>query len=160
MFKQRSSSFSDQISFSSVMPCLRARNSRDVGKDWAYSKTGTPSYPGRCVGETRTHATRISTSRYARFRVSTVRDFDEDAQEALIERKTSTMTSRQGGINASVITSVSLCFATIYDRSIAGCNARQLVTAQSHDRSPCSREHMPSISLDGLCHFLDRAAFG
>ena len=87
------------------------------GKEWVHPKTGT--LPGRChvqgrAGEARNHATWISKSRYARFRASSVRDFDEDALlETLTERTTPTTTSRQRGIYASIIASVSLCFAKI-----------------------------------------------
>ena len=88
------------------------------GKEWVHPKTGTLFFPGRChvqgrAGEARNHATWSSKSRYARFRASSVRDFDEDALETLTERTTPTTTSRQRGIYASIIASVSLCFATI-----------------------------------------------
>ena len=88
------------------------------GKEWVYPKTGTLYFRGRChvqghAGEARNHTTWTRKSRYARFRASSVRDFAEDALETLKERATPTMTSRQCGINASIIASVSLCFATI-----------------------------------------------
>ena len=88
------------------------------GKEWVYLKTGTLYFPGRChvqgrAGEAKNHATWIRKSRYARFRASSVRDFDEDALETLTKRTTPTTTSRQRGIYASIIASVSLFFATI-----------------------------------------------
>ena len=55
---------------------------------WVYPKTGTLYFPGRChvqgrAGKARNHATWIRKSRYARFRASSVGDFDEDALETL-----------------------------------------------------------------------------
>ena len=139
------------------------------GKTWVYSKTGrsTLYFSGRChvqghAGEARTHATWIRKSRYARFRASSVRDFHEDAQETLKKRMSSSMTSRQRGIWASIIASVSLCFATMsIDRLQVQCKpVGNGSIARVRECSPRSREHMPAIALDRHRHFLDRAAFG
>ena len=79
---------SDKSAFSSVVSCLRARNSRDVWERMDVPETGTLYFPGRChvqgrAGEARNHATWIRKSRYARFRASSARDVDEDALETL-----------------------------------------------------------------------------
>ena len=140
-------------------------------------KNGCTGRPVRCTfldavtyrdaGEARNHATWISKSRCARFRASSVRDFDEDALETLTERTTPTTTSRQRGIYASIIASVSIVFCHDIDRSTAGCagvmQASQLVTARSRDRSPRSRarEHMPvHRARQGIAIFSTGAAFG
>ena len=57
-----------------------------------------------------------------KFRASSVRDFDEDAQEALRKRTTSTTTSHQRRIYTSAIAPVSLCLPR-YRSIICSCNA-------------------------------------
>ena len=117
-FEQGSLFVSDKSAFSSVVLCLQARNSRRLGKNGCTRRPARYTFLDAVTyrdARTRRGITRPGSrkSRYARFRASSVRDFDEDAQETLTERTTSTTTSRQRGICASIIASVTLCFATI-----------------------------------------------
>ena len=170
-FEQGSSSVSDQSDFSSVMSCLRARNSRDVCErmgvledryavlSWSLSHTGTRGWVEDSHDlDYEVTICEIPGVQRSWFRWRCTRNVD-----TVTKRTTSTTTSRQRGIYASIIALVSLCFPTIsIDRLQVQCKplASQLITARSRDRSPRSREHMPAIALDRHRHFLDRAVFG